>query len=259
MPPRAFAVVGAGIGATVLAATGITYASTAESSPASPPAHRAAQPLQHPAQPAHHAAQPAHPAASAAPAASATAPSSVKNGGGDGNEGRDGGGRDGGGRDDGGWGGGRDGGGRDDGGWGGGRDGGGRDGGSWGGGRDGRGGRDGGSWHGGGGGRDGRGWRGGGHGWGGRIFVNERSYPAFIEGCITAASGLGAHSLNVLNESRRTVQVFRGFNCDGGPPIATVGPRSETFGVVPHGHDGGFGRHGVVGSFRVVCDYDGWW
>ncbi|MFF4689407.1 hypothetical protein [Streptomyces sp. NPDC001307] len=253
MPPRAFAVVGAGIGATVLAATGITYASTAESSPASPPAHRAAQPLQHPAQPAHHAAQPAHPAASAAPAASATAPSSVKNGGGDGNEGRDGGGRDGGGRDDGGWGGGRDGGGRDGGSWGGGRDGGGRDGGSWGGGRDG------GSWRGGGGGRDGRGWRGGGHGWGGRIFVNERSYPAFIEGCITAASGLGARSLNVLNESRRTVQVFRGFNCDGGPPIATVGPRSETFGVVPHGHDGGFGRHGVVGSFRVVCDYDGWW
>ncbi|MEU2925929.1 hypothetical protein ABZ636_12930 [Streptomyces sp. NPDC007251] len=83
------------------------------------------------------------------------------------------------------------------------------------------------------------------------------------------ASGLGAHSFNVLNESWRTVEVFRGFNCDGGPPIATVGPRSETFGVVPRDHgdggdgefgfhgDGGFGHHGVVGSFRVVCDR-GW-
>ncbi|WP_153543250.1 hypothetical protein [Streptomyces sp. RB17] len=46
-----------------------------------------------------------------------------------------------------------------------------------------------------------------------------------------------------------------------------MGPRSETFGVVPHDHDGefgfdghgAFGRHGVVGSFRVVCDHDGWW
>ncbi|MEU9440830.1 hypothetical protein AB0D42_07865 [Streptomyces sp. NPDC048304] len=92
-----------------------------------------------------------------------------------------------------------------------------------------------------------------------------------MEGCITVASGLGAHSFNVLNESWRTVEVFRGFNCDGGPPIATVGPRSETFGVVPHDHgdggdgefgfhgDGGFGHHGVVGSFRVVCDRGGRW
>ncbi|MGW0879966.1 hypothetical protein [Streptomyces sp. NPDC002671] len=74
------------------------------------------------------------------------------------------------------------------------------------------------------------------------------------------ASGLGARSFNVLNESRRTVEVFRGFNCDGGPPVATVGPRSETFGVVPHDHggDGAFRHHGVVGSFRVVWYHDGW-
>ncbi|MEU9476652.1 hypothetical protein [Streptomyces sp. NPDC048191] len=76
------------------------------------------------------------------------------------------------------------------------------------------------------------------------------------------ASGLGAKSFNVRNESRRTVEIFRGANCDGGPPVATVGPRSETFGVVAHGHGGefggerAFGHHGVVGSFRVVC---GWW
>ncbi|MEV6058047.1 hypothetical protein [Streptomyces sp. NPDC052107] len=46
-----------------------------------------------------------------------------------------------------------------------------------------------------------------------------------------------------------------------------MGPRSATFGVVPHGHggefgfdgDGVFGHRGVVGSFRVVCDYGGWW
>ncbi|WBO66284.1 hypothetical protein [Streptomyces camelliae] len=85
------------------------------------------------------------------------------------------------------------------------------------------------------------------------------------------ASGLGAKSFNVLNESRRTVEVFRGFNCDGGAPVAIVGPRSATFGVKPHGHDGEFGsdrdgdgdgkfgHHGVVGSFRVICDDDGWW
>ncbi|MER5546078.1 hypothetical protein ACWDBD_49840 [Streptomyces sp. NPDC001118] len=80
------------------------------------------------------------------------------------------------------------------------------------------------------------------------------------------ASGLGADSFNVRNESRRAVEVFRGFDCDGGPPVAVVGPRSETFGVVPHDHggefgfdgDGEFGHHGVVGSFRVVCDHDEW-
>lgn len=228
MPSRAFAVVGAGIGATVLAAAGITYASTVESTPASSPVHRAAQPPHHPIQPAHRSARPAQhtaSAASAATAASAMAASGAKTGDGGENGGRDGGGRDGGGRD----------------------------GGSWG--RDGGGGRGGGERGDGGGGRDGGG-RGDGHGRGGRIFVNERSYPAFIDGCITAVSGLGARSFNVRNESRRTVEVFRGPNCDGGPPVATVGPRSETFGVMPRDHGGVFVHHGVVGSFRVVC---GWW
>ncbi|MGQ5637694.1 MULTISPECIES: hypothetical protein [unclassified Streptomyces] len=251
MPSRAF-VVGAGIGATVLAAAGITYASPVESTPASPTLHRATQPLHHSAQSAHHATLPVQLTAFAASASSATAPSGVKTGDGGGNQGRDGDG----GRDDGGRRG--DGGRHDDGGRrgdGGRHDGGGR----YDGGRHGDDGRYG----------YGFGGRGRGHGRVGRIFVNERSYPAFAEGCITVASGLGAHSFNVLNESWKTVEVFRGFNCDGGPPVATVGPRSESFGVVPHGHDGdgefgshgdgGFGHRGVVGSFRVVCGHGGWW
>ncbi|MFE2586202.1 hypothetical protein, partial [Streptomyces sp. NPDC059378] len=125
------------------------------------------------------------------------------------------------------------------------------------------GGRDGGD-DGGRGGGGGRGGDGGGHGGngyrgeGGRIFINERSYNAYPGDCITVVSGLGAWSLNVRNESRRTVEVFRGAVCDNGAPVATVGPWSSSDGVHPGRTRAVDIKHGVVASFRVVRDhYDG--
>ncbi|MEV7957089.1 hypothetical protein, partial [Streptomyces sp. NPDC088141] len=58
----------------------------------------------------------------------------------------------------------------------------------------------------------------------GRIHINERTYSDERGGCITVVSGLGSKSLNIRNDSRRTVEVFRGATCDNGAPIATVGP-----------------------------------
>ncbi|MGW3044499.1 hypothetical protein ACWC9T_31650, partial [Kitasatospora sp. NPDC001159] len=88
---------------------------------------------------------------------------------------------------------------------------------------------------------------------------------ASAEGCITVASGLGARSFNILNESWKTVEVFRGFNCDNGGPVATVGPRSATNGVVTrHGDEDSFGFggafdcDGAVGSFRVIGHRHEW-
>ncbi|MFG2479188.1 hypothetical protein [Streptomyces fagopyri] len=107
------------------------------------------------------------------------------------------------------------------------------------------------------GGRDGGGR--GGRGYEGRIDFNERSYSAQSWGCITVVSGLGSRSFNVRNDSRRTVEVFRGATCDNGSPVATVGPWSTTNGVVSHYVHGGVKvRDGVVGSFRVVRDRHGW-
>jgi hypothetical protein len=97
----------------------------------------------------------------------------------------------------------------------------------------------------------------------GRIFINERSYSARGEdGCITVVSGLGARSFNVRNDSRRTVEFFRGATCDNGSPVATVGPWSTSNGVFTRHHirGGVFVKNGVVGSFRVVRDhYDREW
>ncbi|GAA3481850.1 hypothetical protein [Streptomyces yanii] len=97
----------------------------------------------------------------------------------------------------------------------------------------------------------------------GRIFINERSYSARGEdGCITVVSGLGARSFNIRNESRRTVEFFRGATCDNGSPVATVGPWSTSNGVFTRQHirGGVFVKNGVVGSFRVVRDhYDKEW
>ncbi|AOR31562.1 hypothetical protein BFF78_11355 [Streptomyces fodineus] len=178
MPPRTFAVLGAGIAATVLAVSGITYASTDGSAPASPSVHREARPV-------HRAARPVQ------RPAPATAPTGGRGASGERNEGR------------------------------------------------------GGEGHG-----DGH----EGHGEGGRIYFNERSYSASAEGCITAT---GSSSFSVFNDSRKTVEVFRGFSCDNGAPVATVGPHGDTFGVVTRtGQPGVFGDDGVVGSFLVVCDHD---
>ncbi|MFD8706450.1 hypothetical protein ACFV1W_28255 [Kitasatospora sp. NPDC059648] len=87
----------------------------------------------------------------------------------------------------------------------------------------------------------------------GVIHVNERTYSADDFGCITVVSGLGAKSLNVRNDSHRTVEVFSGAVCDNGAPIATVGPHSASDGVHPKRvHEGVEVDDGVVGSFRVV-------
>ncbi|MGX4691512.1 hypothetical protein [Streptomyces sp. JNUCC 63] len=189
MPTRTFAVAAAGVGAAVLAATGITYASTSGSAPASPSVHQPAASVQRAAQPVQRAAQPVRQAAPAA------APSGRDSAGGEKGEGRD-------------------------------REGGGR---------------------------------GYGHKEEGRIYFNERVYSASAEGCVTAASGLGSSSFNVFNDSRKTVEVFRGFTCDNGAPVATVGPHGATNGVVTRTvHGSLFGDDGVVGSFRVLGDHDEW-
>ncbi|MFF9507764.1 hypothetical protein ACF1BU_26870 [Streptomyces sp. NPDC014724] len=87
----------------------------------------------------------------------------------------------------------------------------------------------------------------------GRIHINERTYSDERGGCITVVSGLGSKSLNIRNDSRRTVEVFRGATCDNGAPIATVGPHSSSDGVFPgHVRGGVWVRDGVVGSFRVI-------
>ncbi|MFD4022230.1 hypothetical protein ACFWRV_01745 [Streptomyces sp. NPDC058576] len=87
----------------------------------------------------------------------------------------------------------------------------------------------------------------------GRIHINERSYSAGSDGCTIAVSGLGAKSFNIRNDSKKSVEVFRGATCDNGAPIATVGPYSTSNGVKPHYVDGGLQiKDGVVGSFRVV-------
>ncbi|WEO93472.1 hypothetical protein A6P39_005255 [Streptomyces sp. FXJ1.172] len=90
----------------------------------------------------------------------------------------------------------------------------------------------------------------------GRIQINERSYSSHPGDCITVISGLGAKTLNIRNESHKSVEIFRGAVCDNGAPIATVGPHSSSFGVnAPH-VDGIDIEDGVVASFRVIHHHD---
>ncbi|MGJ5753742.1 hypothetical protein FB563_1882 [Streptomyces puniciscabiei] len=91
----------------------------------------------------------------------------------------------------------------------------------------------------------------------GRIQINERSYSAHPGDCITVVSGLGARSLNIRNDSHKTVEVFRGVVCDNGAPIATVGPHSSADGVHVGKVDDIRIKDGVVASFRVI-HRDGW-
>ncbi|MEU8470555.1 hypothetical protein AB0F30_22075 [Streptomyces sp. NPDC029006] len=86
----------------------------------------------------------------------------------------------------------------------------------------------------------------------GRIHINERSYSTRPGDCITVVSGLGAETLNIRNDSRKTVEVFRGAVCDNGAPVATVGPHSQSDGVQVNCVDGIHVEDGVVGSFRVI-------
>ncbi|MFE2985327.1 hypothetical protein [Streptomyces sp. NPDC059262] len=115
--------------------------------------------------------------------------------------------------------------------------------------------------------REGRGHEDGDRGYGGRkegrIHFNERTYSALTDGCVPAASGLGSTSFSIDNDSDATVEVYRGFNCDNGSPVATVGPYGATYGVAPRtDHESGWGgvfiEDGVVGSFRVIRDHGEW-
>ncbi|MFF8907961.1 hypothetical protein [Streptomyces olivaceoviridis] len=90
----------------------------------------------------------------------------------------------------------------------------------------------------------------------GRIHINERSYSTRPGDCITVVSGLGAKTLNIRNDSRKTVEVFRGAVCDNGAPVATVGPHSQSDGVHVDCVDGIHVEDGVVGSFRVIKRHD---
>jgi hypothetical protein len=233
MTTRTVAVTAAAVGAAALAATGINYATAADTPAAAPVVQQ----------------QPSAPAA--APGEDGGKQQGEGNGGRRGDEGGNGVGRG----DEGGNGVGRG----DEGGNGVGRGDEGGNGGGYGGGGNGGG-------YGGGG--KGGGYGGGGKGGGyggrgdegdydrGRIFFNERSYSAHSDGCITVVSGLGSRTLNVRNDSRRTVEVFRGATCDNGSPVATVGPWSTSNGVTPRFVRGGvWVKHGVVGSFRVVKDH----
>ncbi|MCX5438111.1 MULTISPECIES: hypothetical protein [unclassified Streptomyces] len=97
----------------------------------------------------------------------------------------------------------------------------------------------------------------------GRIHFNERTFSAHEDGCVPAASGLGSTSFSIDNDSDATVEVYRGFNCDNGAPVATVGPYGATYGVAPQtDHGSGWGgfflEDGVVGSFRVIRDHGEW-
>ncbi|WP_433447090.1 hypothetical protein ACQPXS_04390 [Streptomyces sp. CA-142005] len=109
------------------------------------------------------------------------------------------------------------------------------------------------------GGRGGPGGPGGPRGDWGRIEINERSYSAHPGDCITVVSGLGARTLNIRNDTHKTVEVFRGAVCDNGAPIATVGPHSSANGVRPCPTHGVHVRDGVLASFRVVRHYGGDW
>ncbi|QFZ73024.1 hypothetical protein GFH48_06890 [Streptomyces fagopyri] len=236
MITRKIAMTAGAAAAAALVATGVTYASAPEV-----PSAAAATPTVNQAAPT--GGDSGQAKGNGAAAGGGANGAVAGNGGDNGGRGGDNGGRDGGGNggDNGGRGGDNGGRGGDDGGRGG--DDGGRDGGGRGGDDDG--GRDGG-------GRGGRGYE-------GRIDFNERSYSAQSWGCITVVSGLGSRSFNVRNDSRRTVEVFRGATCDNGSPVATVGPWSTTNGVVSHYVHGGVKvRDGVVGSFRVVRDRHGW-
>ncbi|MFF0464782.1 hypothetical protein [Streptomyces mexicanus] len=110
--------------------------------------------------------------------------------------------------------------------------------------------------HGGGGGDHGGGDHGRKHREEGWIHVNERSYSAHPTGCVTVISGLGSNSFNIRNDSRKTVEVFRGATCDNGAPIATVGPWSTSNGVRPGKSHSVKVKDGVLASFRIVHDRD---
>ncbi|MET8646323.1 hypothetical protein ACWEQ2_30045 [Streptomyces sp. NPDC004096] len=243
MPTRTISVTAAAVGAAVLVTAGITYASTAESAKAAPSAERAA-PAAHKAAPSLRTAMaPLEAVPAAAPQGGDT--SGGGNNGNNGGNGQNNGQNNGGNNENNGGNNYGNGGNNDDrGGYGGNNDD-----------------------------HDDHGDRAGGGDRGyrqkriGRIYFNERSFSAAVDGCVPAASGLGSTSFSVDNDSDKIVEVYRGFNCDNGSPVATVGPYGSTFGVVTGNNDYGDGGYGsrfggglagllldnaVAGSFRVI-------
>ncbi|MFE9093688.1 hypothetical protein [Streptomyces sp. NPDC007264] len=270
MPTRTFVVAAAVVGAAALATTGITYASIADPSESATSGHRAAAPVQ-PSAPSAHRPTPTSPPLGDGTAHGQRDDHQQGHGQGNGQQGhgqgnsqqghtQQGGGQQGGGQQGGSQQGGSQGnrpqqgsgqengsqGSRDQGRDGNDRNGNGRDGDRDGSDRDGGHGSD-------------RGHDGDrGHEDRGRIYFNDRTYSAQPDGCVTAASGLGSSSFSVYNDSRMVIEVFRGFTCDNGAPVATVGPHGTGYGVVTRSVQGGlFGDDGVAGSFRVI-DHDDW-
>ncbi|MGW6903331.1 hypothetical protein [Streptomyces sp. NPDC054940] len=86
----------------------------------------------------------------------------------------------------------------------------------------------------------------------GRIFVNERTYAA-EPGVCTAVISSPASSFNVLNESDRTVEFFRGITCDNGSARARIHPGDSTNEIEGTTVlDGATVPFALVGSFRAV-------
>lgn len=86
----------------------------------------------------------------------------------------------------------------------------------------------------------------------GRVYVNERTFAA-EPGVCTAVISSPARSFNVLNESNRTVEFFRGITCDNGSARAKIHPgdsTSEIEGTTVL--DGATVPFALVGSFRAI-------
>lgn len=86
----------------------------------------------------------------------------------------------------------------------------------------------------------------------GRIHVNERTFAA-EPGVCTAVISSPATSFNVLNESDRTIEFFRGITCDNGSAIAKIGPRNSSSAIEgTRVLDAAAAPFALVGSFRAI-------
>lgn len=73
----------------------------------------------------------------------------------------------------------------------------------------------------------------------GLVYINERSYSAEPGSCISVVNSSFfaipepgyAATFNIRNDSHRTVDFFNGAVCDGGAPVAQVGPHSANNNV----------------------------
>lgn len=103
----------------------------------------------------------------------------------------------------------------------------------------------------------------------GHIQINERTYSADPGSCITVINAPasvtgGAASFSIRNDSHKTVEFFNGAVCDGGGPIAEIGPHSSNHNVKPSSRPEGMTKRSnskdaapppekvLLGSFRVI-------